>query len=187
MQKLSNMPSCLRVRSSFNYFPAHQSAATNSIHLQSTYTPHLQYLSNRRHIQSPVEHLRWSFFCRKSRCLQTVGYFRRRAPSWMFGRILNATLIIARRKFEEKLSITWVIQGNLILTLPLNSLDLHQTQNQKMKSWTDPASSFHIPENVEVFSNPTLYPTSITMSSITPNRTKANHHWLNHVQILNTH
>ena len=55
-----------------------------------------------------------------------------------------------------------------------------------MKSWTDPASSFHIPENVEVFSNPTLYPTSITMSSITPNRTKANHHWLNHVQILNT-
>ena len=154
---------------------------TLTVYLHSKFTVPFQ---SEAHL---VKHLRWSFFCRKSRCLQTVGYFRRRAPSWMFGRILNATLIIARRKFEEKLSITWVIQGNLILTLPLNSLDLHQTQNQKMKSCTDPASSFHIPENVEVFSNPALYPTSITMSSITPNRTKDNRHWLNYVQILNTH
>ena len=42
----------------------------------------------------------------------------------MDGEILNATLI-ARRMSEENLSITGVTQGNLGLTLPLNSLDLH--------------------------------------------------------------
>ena len=35
-----------------------------------------------------------------------------------------------------------------------DSLDLHQTQNQKMKSLTDPAFSFHFPETEQVFSNP---------------------------------
>ena len=30
-----------------------------------------------------------------------------------------------------------------------------QAQNQKMKSWTDSASSFYIPETVQVFSNTT--------------------------------
>ena len=32
------------VRSSLNYFPAHQPAVTNSMHLQYTYTSHLQHL-----------------------------------------------------------------------------------------------------------------------------------------------
>ena len=54
----------------------------------------------------------------------------------MFDRILNATLsnilFIARRRSEQKLVIIGVTKGNLGLTLPLNSFDLNQTQNQKM-------------------------------------------------------
>ena len=57
---------------------------------------HIYSTSNRRHIWNPVEHLKWSFFCRNSQRVKAVGYFRRRAPSCifdrMFGRILNATL-----------------------------------------------------------------------------------------------
>ena len=46
----------------------------------------------------------------------------------MFNRILNTTLS------EEKVSTTGVTQGNLELPLPPNSLDSHQTQNNKMIS-----------------------------------------------------
>ena len=35
-----------------------------------------------------------------------------------------------------------VKQGNLGIPLPPNSLDLHQTQNQKRKSWTDLCAHF---------------------------------------------
>ena len=56
------MPSSLLVRSSLNYFPAHQPMATNSKHLQSTYTLYLQHLFNWSRIWNPVEHLRWEFF-----------------------------------------------------------------------------------------------------------------------------
>ena len=49
----------------------------------------------------------------------------------MFDGILNATL-------SEKVSTTGVIQENLELPLLPNSLDSHQTQNNKMKLWTDP-------------------------------------------------
>ena len=46
-----------------NYFPADQPpAATNPMHLQSTYTTHLQYPSNQRGNSNPVEHLWCSFF-----------------------------------------------------------------------------------------------------------------------------
>ena len=31
-------------------------------------------------------------YCGNSQRIKAVGYFRRRAPSWMFDRILNATL-----------------------------------------------------------------------------------------------
>ena len=53
----------------------------------------------------------------------------------MFDGILNATLS------EEKVSTTWLTQENLELPLPPNSLDSHQTQNNKMISWTDPTPS----------------------------------------------
>ena len=114
---------------------------------------HLTFTApNRKCIWNPVEHLRWSFFWGNSRRLQAVGYFCRRAPSWMFDRILNATLS----------------NNSIQLALPPNSLHLHQTQKQKIKSWTDPASSFHFPETVQVFSNTT----PIIESNINPQQNK---------------
>ena len=61
--------------------------------------------------------------------VKTVGCFCRGAPSLMFGGILNATL-------SEKVSTTGVTQENLELPLLPNSLDSHQTQNNKIKFWT---------------------------------------------------
>ena len=49
----------------------------------------------------------------------------------MFGGILNATL-------SEEVSTAGVAQENLELPQLPNSLDSHQTQNSKMKFWTDP-------------------------------------------------
>ena len=73
----------------------HQAAVTNSMHLQCTYTPYLQYLQSEEHLKtggtSAVE-----LFCRYSQRVKAVGYFYRTAPSCifdgMFERILNATL-----------------------------------------------------------------------------------------------
>ena len=48
-------------RSNVDYFPVHQPVATNSMHLQPTYTPHLLNLSGRVWIWNPVKHLRWCF------------------------------------------------------------------------------------------------------------------------------
>ena len=48
----------------------------------------------------------------------------------MFDGVLNTTL--------SEVSITGVIQENLELPLLPNSLDSHQTQNNKIKFWTDP-------------------------------------------------
>ena len=61
------------------------------MHLQSTYTPNLQHIQSGAHLESSrtsaVE-----LFYRNSQRIKTVGYFRRRVPSWTFDRILNATL-----------------------------------------------------------------------------------------------
>ena len=46
----------------------------------------------------------------------------------MFGGILNATL--------SEVSITWATHKDLELPLLPNSLDSHQTQDNKMKFWT---------------------------------------------------
>ena len=59
--------------------------------------------------------------------VKAIGCFCRGAPSLMFGRILNATL-------SEKACTTGATQKNL----EFQSLDPHQTQNNKMKFWTDP-------------------------------------------------
>ena len=57
------MPSYLIVWSNLNNFPANQPAATNSMHLQSTWNPHLQYLFNQRCIwNNLMEHLQCSTF-----------------------------------------------------------------------------------------------------------------------------
>ena len=77
-------------------------------------------------------------------------------------------------------STTGVAQENVGLTLRPSFLDLHQTQKQMMKSWSDPVSSFLFLEIVQVFWNPT----PITQGSINPpNRTKTNHYWLKHLQV----
>ena len=78
MQSLSNMPSFPTVRSSLNHFPAHQLVAVNCMHLQFSYTPHLQHLSNWKCIWNPVVHLLW-IFCK-------------RAPSWICDMIPNTNL-----------------------------------------------------------------------------------------------
>ena len=53
----------------------------------------------------------------------------------MLGGILNATL-------SEKVSTTGVAQENLELPLLPNSLDSHQTQNNKMAFWANPTFLF---------------------------------------------
>ena len=56
-------------------------------------------------------------FSSNNQCLKAVGCFREGALSWMFGKILNATmpnnLIRARRSSEENLPITGIIRENL--------------------------------------------------------------------------
>ena len=93
----------LLVWSSLNYFPVHQPAATNSLHLQSTYTPHLQPIQSEASLKSSrtsaVE-----LFCGNSQRIKAVGYLRRRAPSWMFDRILNATLPTNYFHLHQKLT-----------------------------------------------------------------------------------
>ena len=42
----------LLVWSSLSYFPVHQPAATNSMHLQSASTPHLQHIQSEAHLES---------------------------------------------------------------------------------------------------------------------------------------
>ena len=46
------MPSSLISPSSLNCFPAHQPVATNSMHFQFSYTPHLQHLQSEAHLES---------------------------------------------------------------------------------------------------------------------------------------
>ena len=59
-----------------NYFPADQPpAATNPMHLQSTYTAHLQHPSNQRRNSNLVEHLRWSFFAEIANVLNPLDIF----------------------------------------------------------------------------------------------------------------
>ena len=61
------------------------------MHLQSTYTPRLQHIHAEAHLKSSgtsaVE-----LYCGNSQRIKAAGYFRKRAPSWMFYLILNAAL-----------------------------------------------------------------------------------------------
>ena len=117
------MPLSLIVWSSLNYYHVHQPVATNSMHLQSTYTPYLQHLSNQRHIWNPFKHLQWSFLQKQSTSLGCwTGFYVWLCP------IIHYSL----QKVWGEASITGVTQGNLRLTLLPNSLDLHQTQKQKI-------------------------------------------------------
>ena len=68
--------------------------------------------------------------------------------SWSFG-------ITMQRILAGKVSITRVTEGILGSLCPPNSLDLHHTQNEKMKSWTNPPSSRLFPGTAQVFSDST--------------------------------
>ena len=63
--------------------------------------------------------------------VKAVGCFCRGAQSLMFWEILNTTL-------SEKVSTTGATHKNHELHLLPDSLYSHQTQNSKMKFWTDP-------------------------------------------------
>ena len=96
----------------------------NSMHLQSTHNPHLQHLQSDPHLESDRGSV-VELFCRSSLRIKAVSCFRRGVPSLMFDGILNVTLS------KEKVSTTWVTQGNLELLLRVNSPDSHQTQIQE--------------------------------------------------------
>ena len=55
--------------------------------------------SNSESGQTPAVDLFWG----NSQSVEAVGYFCRRAPSWMLGRTLNATLLNNLLKIEESL------------------------------------------------------------------------------------
>ena len=108
-------------------------------------------------------------FCRNSRRLQAVGYFGKRARSCMFDRILNETSS-SNLQLAEGLRRSFPSLGlhKGIFDSPYLLIYTKHKTNQKIKPWTDNASSFHFPEAVEVFSNPT----PITQSSINPQENK---------------
>ena len=74
--------------------------------------------SNSESGQTPAVDLFWG----NSQSVEAVGYFCRRAPSWMLGRTLNATLLNNLLKIEESLRRSFPSLGLH------SSLDLHHTQ-----------------------------------------------------------
>ena len=91
--------------------------------LQSTH-PQIYSTRSRIRIWNPIGGLWWSFSAETNIVLSPLlSRFCTEAPSLMFGRILNVT-------FSEELSATGVTQGNFELTMPPDSLDSHQTQEQ---------------------------------------------------------
>ena len=118
-----------------NHFLAHQPTATSSIHLQCAHTPHLQHLQSDPHLESSRKSV-VGLLCGNSHWVNAVGCFRGGALSLMFGGILKCD------------SVWWEglhHQGQL--PLPPNSLVSHQTQNNRMVSWTNPTSYFSLKEN----------------------------------------
>ena len=84
------------------HFPVHQPAATNSMHPQSTHTPHPQHIQSEAHMESSrtsaVEP-----YCGNSQRIKAVGYFRRSAPLWMFDRILNCNPALHTKNLQHSL------------------------------------------------------------------------------------
>ena len=74
------------------------------MHLQSTYTLHLQHIQSDGHLESSRAST-VDLFCGYSQLIKVVGYFCKRAPSWMFGRTLNTTLPSNSLLLHQKLAI----------------------------------------------------------------------------------
>ena len=101
-----------------------QPVATNSMHLQSTYTPRLKHLSNRRSICSPVKYLRWSIFAKI---------------------VFRSLAIFAEELHHECLTGHLNLNGHLNATLPNNDLaeslrEAFHHWGYTMKSWRHAAS-----------------------------------------------
>ena len=128
----------LIVWSSIYYFPVHQPAVTNSLHLQSAYAPHLQHLQSEAHLESSQTSVMGPFFSKIFNVLMPLFIF---AEELHRGCLTGFLSYYSSKVWGKKLSTTGATQSNLGLPLPPNSTDLHQKQN-KMKSWADPASLF---------------------------------------------
>ena len=83
-----------------------------AVYLHSTLTAHP--------IRDAMESSRTSaveLYFRNSQRVKTVGYFRRRAPSWMFNRILKATLPNNYLPLQEKLATFPGMLGDILQTV----------------------------------------------------------------------
>ena len=100
-------------------------------------TTHIYRTYSRRNILNRVENMRWSTFAEIINVLKVVCYFRRRAPSWMFDRVLNVTLPNNLLKLEEGLrrSFTPLVLRKGILDFPCHLILLIYT-NKKTNSST---------------------------------------------------
>ena len=94
--------------------------------------------------------VRWNIcggsFSGNSQRVIAVGYFRRRAASWKFDRILNVTLPNNLLKLEEGLRRNFpplgLYKGTLDSHCLLILLIYTKHNNNKMKSWAHPVYSF---------------------------------------------
>ena len=106
------------------------------------------------------------------------------APSWMFDRILDATLSNNLLQLAEGLRRTFSSLGlhKVILDSPCFPILLiytkHKTNRWNLWLTQRPISLFW--NCASVLKYPTYHPQQHL------NRTKTNHHWLNHLQILHT-
>ena len=169
------MQSSLIVWSSLNCFHAHQPAATNSMPFQSVYTLHLQHLSNRRHIWIPVKHLWCSFFA------EIVDFFRLLA---IFAKELHcgswAELVECLRRGFLSLGLH---KGSFDSACILILLIYTKRKAKRWNLWLTPCP--HFPSLKLCKCSQISHPSPRIAS--TPNRTKTNHHWINHPQILHMH
>ena len=116
----------LTVWSNLRHFLVHQHAVTNSIHLQSTQSPHLHYGKPDPHLKSSQKCV-VELFCKNSQHVKVITCACRGAPLLMFERILNATLS------EGEVSTTGVTQESL--DSPCLLIFLIHTKHTKTIRW----------------------------------------------------
>ena len=183
------MPKCDKYEPQL--LPCNQPVVTNSLHLQSSYTPHLQEHQSEAYLESS-----------QTSAVEAVGYFRGRAPPWMFDRILNATLSNNSLWFEEGLRRSFPPMGlhKRIQDSHCLLILLIYTKNQQSEILDRPCVLISLSstrkENHELLEQPWRYftflsglsnPTAITQININLQQNKNNHHSLNHLHTLHTH
>ena len=124
----------LIVWSSLNLFLVHQPAAKNSMQLQSTHTP---IYSNSSQIRAwnPVECLRWRFFAETVNVFGPLAVFAEELRQWYLTEFL---MRLCLRRFPLMRLHKPILNSPCLLILLIYT----KRKNSKMKSWTDPTSSF---------------------------------------------